>query len=304
VGGFFGQKGNGWNWGKGLGVISRSRTDATSGRRLTKDSLYRSRNRWYGGSQIITDGSGLINYRFGGSQIHSAIDQPTAIRVDCPTSTDGARGFDSDDLAASEPSVPGPVQPIFGQSPPTAVNFPADTHGAHGPLTTFTGQPFTFFPEDHDLPFLPVIVWDESTPTGVIPVSVDHSVPGHGSARPPADGQEVVFGTSLCGNCTASTDGALQTISPKSVIEPSVPGPVQAIFGQSPPAGGICPASTDDAQAFTPVPLVTLLATKTAHYVIGQPTPIGGDCPTSTDGARGFTSDDLAASELSIPGSG
>jgi len=108
----------------------------------------------------------------------------------------------------------------------------------------------------------------------------------------------------LCGNCTASTDGALQTISPKSVIEPSVPGPVQAIFGQSPPTGGICPASTDDAQVFTPVSPIAILATKTAHYVIGQPTPIGGDCPASTDGARGFTSDDLAASELSILGPG
>jgi len=44
----------------------RNWTDAIRGRRQTKDSLYGSRHRRFRGSQIITDGSGLINYRFGG----------------------------------------------------------------------------------------------------------------------------------------------------------------------------------------------------------------------------------------------
>jgi len=59
-----------------------------------------------------------------------------------------------------------------------------------GASSTFTGQSFTLFPEDHDQPFPPVIVLDESTPTGVIPVSSDHSVPGPGSAPPLLMGQE------------------------------------------------------------------------------------------------------------------
>jgi len=134
--------------------------------------------------------------------------------------------------ACSVHSLPGPGC----ARPPAGVTCPSSTHGAHCPLTAFTGHLSALFPEGHDQPFPPVNVLDESTPTIAIPVSSSYlSVPGPGSARPPAVAPGVVFGTPL----------------------------LQATYDQPTPTGGNCPASTDDDQPFPPV------------FVLDESTPTG-----------------------------
>jgi len=161
----------------------------------------------------------------------------------------------------------------------------------------------------------------------------DQSVSGPGSARPPAEGPGVVSGTHPVqatydqstptgGTCPASTDGSdllvpgpgppVQTtfgqfthtddICPVSSAgaqgfpQPSDPGPVQAIFHQSPPSGVNCPAAahgTYGPQTTSTVqPFALCTPTDGPGVVSGTPpiqatydqsTPTGGTCPAPTD---------------------
>jgi len=149
----------------------------------------------------------------------------------------GSTTVSSFDLLASgpEPARPPAAVPrvVFCAPllPALGLHCPVPAHGPHRPLIPPAGQLPTLSPKDYDQPFPPIGTLDESTNTGAIHVSSsDSSVPGLGSARPPADAPGVVHGAPLS-----------QAIG--------VPGPASthgAHCPLTPPAGQLSPVFPED----------------------------------------------------------